>query len=112
MEKKELTPAEAKMAFKFKLLNICMFALAVVLTITALITFFVSLFNATGGAYYIASTYILCMLLATPSLKAFLDKVNSPAMKKLNTIGIISIFAAIMTIFICVCLDFAIPTLF
>jgi len=63
------------------------------------IAFFVSAFGNSdgGGAYGIAATYVLCMLLVAPTLKVFLDKVTCPVFKKLNLIGIIIIFAAILT---------------
>ena len=82
---------------KHKVLNVCVFAFTIVLTLVAMISFFVALF--TDGNYEassIASMYILCMLLAAPTLKVFLDKVSCPVMRRLNIIGIIAIFIAIL----------------
>jgi len=92
--------------FKHKVLNVCVVAFSFVLTGVALIAFLVASFTyGNDNAYSIASIYILCMLLAAPTLKVFLDKVNCPVMKKLNIAGIISIFAAILIAAVLVCLQ-------
>jgi len=103
---------QTKTHFKHKLLNICVFAFVVVLNLVALFTFFVATFDATNGnAYSIASIYILCMLLAAPTLKVFLDKVTCPTMKKLNIIGIIAIFLTILIVTVMVSLTLAFPSM-
>jgi len=103
---------EKSTAFKHKLLNICVFAFVVVLTLSTLITFFTATFTeGNGNAYYIASIYILCMLLAAPTLKVFLDKVHCTCMKRLNIFGIISIFATILIITVTVSVIMAFPNL-
>jgi len=87
-------------------LNICVLIFVGVLTFVALLTFLIALFSRSNqNAYGIASIYILCMLLAAPTLKVFLDKVESKAMKGLNIYGIISIFAAILFITVAVCIE-------
>jgi len=92
--------------FKHKILNICVLAFSFILTGVALTAFLVASFTAGNeSAYSIASIYILCMLLAAPTLKVFLDKVNCPMMKKLNIAGIISIFAAILISAVVVCIQ-------
>jgi len=82
----------------YRIMNVGMLTLMVVLTLVSTITFFVAAFgNGDGvGAYGIAATYVLCMLLVAPTLKVFLDKVSCPVLKKLNLVGIIIIFAAIL----------------
>jgi len=102
-----------KTKFKHMLLNICVFAFVVVLNLVALFTFIVATFDeGNESAYSIASIYILCMLLAAPTLKVFLDKVTCPIMKRLNIIGIIAIFATILIVTVIVCLTLAFPNLF
>ena len=96
-------------ARKHKLLNLCVLAFVAIVSVIALITFLVALFKSYNpNAYHIASIYILCMLLAAPTLKVFLDKVTCPTMKRLNIIGIISIFATILTMVVAVCIELAI----
>ncbi|MCL2755778.1 MAG: hypothetical protein FWE45_01870 [Firmicutes bacterium] len=113
MDKEIMEQPCKKSAFKHMLLNICVVGFAVVLTLAALVTFFVAIFReGTSSAYYIASIYILCMLLAAPTLKVFLDKVNCVVMRRLNIIGIISIFATILVITVTICISFAFPNLF
>jgi len=90
---------------KHKILNLCVLGFVVVLTAVALATFFIAIFtDGNTNAYSIASVYVLCMLLAAPTLKVFLDKVTSPTMKRLNLVGIISIFFAILVIVVTVCI--------
>jgi len=106
MENKESTQN------KHWLLNLCVLGFVVVLTIIALISYFVATFCVdTITAYYIASIYILCMLLAAPTLKVFIDKINGPMMKKLNVIGVIFIFSAILVLAVMVCLTLAFPNM-
>ncbi|MCL2370728.1 MAG: hypothetical protein FWC80_05835 [Firmicutes bacterium] len=82
----------------YRIMNVGMLTLMAVLTLVSTITFFVSAFgnNDLGGVYGIAATYVLCMLLVAPTLKVFLDKVSCPVFKRLNLVGIIIIFAAIL----------------
>lgn len=87
-----------------RLLNICVFIFVVVVTISTLVTFFMAIFDSgNDSAYYIASIYILCMLLAAPTLKVFLDTAGtSAALKRLNIVGIIFIFATILIVTVAV----------
>ena len=99
------------MLFKHKILNLCVLGFVAVLTVAVLVTFFAATFDEVNqSAYSIASIYILCMLLAAPTLKVFLDKVACPVMKKLNIVGIISIFATILVITVVVCITLAFPS--
>ena len=111
MEEKKL----ATSPFKHKLLNVCVFIFVAVVTTVALMAFFVASFsgaeNATSNGYSIASIYILCMLLAAPTLKVFLDKVESRTMKIVNVAGIIAIFAAILVMTVAICLGLAFPAM-
>ena len=90
-----------------RLLNVCVFIFVVVVTISSLVTFFIAIFNNDSTtAYSIASIYILCMLLGAPTLKVFLDTAGtSNAMKRLNIIGVICIFVAILIVTVTVCIS-------
>ena len=90
---------EAKKQRNHRTLNLCVLGFAFALSITALITFFVATFtDGNDNAYTIASTYILCMLLAAPTLKVFHDKTTSSTMKRLNVATITFIFLTILTL--------------
>jgi len=78
----------------YRILNAGMLALMAVLTLVSTITFFASMRD--GGHHGIVGTYVLCMLLVAPSLKVFLDKVSCHVFKKLNLIGLVIIFLAIL----------------
>jgi len=98
----------------YKLLSICLLALAFTLTLTALISFFVALFNeeAEGNSYAIASTYVLVMLLVAPTLKVFLDKLKSENLKRLSLIAIVLIYLSILVIAVITFLSLGFPNLF
>ena len=97
-------------AKKQKMLHVCALVFSFILTAVAVVTFFVAFFNvSTDGAYAIASTYVLCMLLAAPTLKVFLDKCTYPKLKKANIAALIATFAAILVLVVFVCLSFAFP---
>ena len=101
-----------KTQFKHKLLNMCVLGFVAVVTLVTLITFFAATFSdGNESAYAIASIYILCMLLAAPTLKVFLDKIDCPVMKRFNIVGIISIFATILIVTVMVCLTMAFPNM-
>ena len=93
---------EALTLQKHKLLNMCVLGFVAVITFVTFITFFVAVGRGNGFEYYIASIYVLCMLLAAPTLKVFLDKVTCPLMRKLNIIGIIVIFSVILLLVVTV----------
>ena len=96
---KNIVVAEQNSVFKHKLLNICVLAFVGVMTAVLFITFFILIGrNNSESANSIAGTYVLCMLLAAPTLKAFLDRCNCPLMKRLNIIGLVTIFAVILLI--------------
>jgi len=75
-----------------------MLAFTGILTIASVIALFAAAFaeSSAGAVAGITGTYVLCMLLAIPSLKVFLDKVSCPTFKKLNMVFIIAGFAAIL----------------
>lgn len=82
---------------KQQIFNWFVIVFSIVMTIVAIVTFFVSLSNGNSeAAAGIVSTYVLCMLLAAPTIKVFLDKCTTPLLKWLNIITIILIFAAIL----------------
>ena len=90
---------------KHRLLNICVLGFVVVLTAVTLVTFFVATFgDYVSNGYSIASIYILCMLLAAPTLKVFLDKISCLTMKRLNIVGIVLIFMTILVITVTICI--------
>jgi hypothetical protein len=94
-------------AKKHHLLNIGLIGFVAVLTAVALTTFFMAVAaNNTNGAYSIASIYILCMLLAAPTLKVFMDKTTCPIIKRAGVISEILIFAAILTLVVTICFMF------
>jgi len=90
------TKNEAKIATErnYRILNAGMLSLMAVLTLVSTITFFASMRRDVHHG--IVGTYVLCMLLVAPSLKVFLDKVSCPVFKKLNLIGLVIIFLAIL----------------
>ena len=107
-EKRCLKVAQAES--KHRLLNVCVLLFVAVVTVVTLVTFFVAVIRRGNvNGYSIASIYILCMLLAAPTLKVFLDKVKCSKMKRLNIIGIIAIFMTILIITVTVCLALAFP---
>ena len=100
-------------AQKHRILNICVLGFVAVLTVVGFITFYIAVGRgSSGAAYSIASIYVLCMLLAAPTLKVFLDKVECTLMKRLNIIGIIVIFFVILLIVVSICIMLAGPELF
>jgi hypothetical protein len=110
MEEKQIKEINA---FKIKKLNIAVLVFSVVLTMVGLVAFNVALFSIDlGSANAIAGTYILCMLLAAPTLKGFLDKVEHPCLKKLNVVAIIMVFTAILIMVVLVSFGFAFPAWF
>ena len=93
---------------KSNLLNICVLGFSVILTAVALLAFFITLFrDDVGIASAITSLYVLCMLLAAPTLKVFMDKATCPNVMMLNKIGVIMIFGAILIQVVLICLAFA-----
>jgi len=94
------------------IMNVCMLSFVMMLMVVAVLTFFVALINDTGGAYSIASIYILCMLLVTASLKMFLDKTCLKGLKTANICGIVLIFFSILVVTAMVCISLAWPNLF
>ncbi|MCL2521385.1 MAG: hypothetical protein FWE36_00830 [Erysipelotrichales bacterium] len=98
----------------YKLLSICLLALAFTLTITALVSYFVALFGeeTNGNSYTIASTYVLVMLLVAPTLKVFLDKLKSETLKRLSLIAIVLIYISILVIAVFTFLSLGFPNLF
>jgi len=96
--------AEKELQAKHNILNWCVLFFVAVMTSDMLVTFFI-LVGRDGystAASGIASTYVLCMLLAAPTLKVFLDKVESRMMKRVNVVGIVSIFVAILVVVVTV----------
>ena len=76
-----------------------MLAFVGILTVVSAAMFFIAIVNENyGGGYSIASIYVLCMLLAAPSLKVFLDKICCTRLKKCNVIGLVVIFLTIITL--------------
>ena len=101
------TPTSA--SGKHRLLNLCVLGFVAVLTLTTLVTFFMATFGqSSANGYSIASIYILCMLLAAPTLKVFLDKITCPTMRRLNIVGIIAIFLTILVVTVTICIKLAI----
>jgi len=98
----------------YRLLNTMMLLFVFTLMTASLVTFFVTLFGEGGGsaAYYIASIYILCMLLVTASLKSFMDKICCTRLQKCNLIAVIAIFISIMIVVVMVGISFAWPGVF
>jgi len=99
---------------KHRMLNVCVLVFTLVLTVIALLTYFLAIFytNSVDAGYSIASTYILCMLLAAPTLKVFLDKCTCRLLKKFTIIALIGVFVAIGVLVVMVSLSFALPCLF
>ncbi|MCL2586649.1 MAG: hypothetical protein FWE31_00230 [Firmicutes bacterium] len=87
-----------KVNFKQSIVNILVLIFVAVISAVAFFAFFVAVFTtANPFAYYIASLYVLCMLLAAPTLKVFMDKKETPpVVQKLNLAGIITIFSMIL----------------
>jgi len=96
------------MSAKNNVLNSCVLGFAFIMTVVALLSFFIATFRVNGAfANGIASLYVLCMLLAAPTLKVFMDKNACPVMKKLNILMVIAIFATILIMAVIVFLSFA-----
>ena len=94
---KNMTETEKFVATKQKLFNIAVLVFTFVMTIAGVVTFFVSLTNGAISiytSYYIASTYVLVMLLAAPTLKVFLDKCTSKTIRRLNVFTLVAVFIA------------------
>jgi len=114
----KLTPEQLKKVKVSRLFNVCTLVFTLVLTAVALVTFFVALGGrfsgdyAIGNAYAIASTYILVMLLAVPTLKVFLDKCTCRNLKIFNITTIILSFVAILVLAVVISLTFAFPQMF
>jgi len=105
---KACKPVDAATAKKQTILHICALVFSYVITIVALLTFFVAFFSVSvEGAYLIVSTYVLAMLLAAPTLKVFLDKCTCPNLKKANIIALLATFATILILVVMVFLNFA-----
>ena len=82
---------------KQRIFNWFVIGFSIVMTIVALVTFFISLSNGSAdAAAAIVSTYVLCMLLAAPTIKVFLDKCTCKLLRWLNIVTIILIFAVIL----------------
>ena len=82
---------------KNNLLNYCVLGFVALMTFIGLITFLVAVGkDENNNASLIINLYVLCMLLAAPTLKVFFDKAVCPLMKRLNVIGLVTIFAAIL----------------
>ena len=86
----------AMMAKKQNFLNMLVIAFAGITTVVFLVTFFIAVCDRNTASYSIVSLYVLCMLLACPTLKVFLDKVTCPRMRLINWIAISVIFLAIL----------------
>jgi len=98
-ENKNAMVVQKDAIFKHKLLNICVLVFVAVMTFIMLIAFFVLIArDRIGVAHGIVGTYVLCMLLAAPTLKVFLDKIEDRVMKRLNIVALVSIFAVILLI--------------
>jgi len=96
---------DATLAKKQNILNLLVIAFVAVMTTVSLITFFIAICDENASSYYIVSLYVLCMLLAAPTLKVFLDKTTCPRMRLINWIGVIVIFVAILTMAVTVSID-------
>jgi len=113
-----LSPEQLRVIKKHRLLNVCVLVFTFILTAIAMLTFFVAVSGVFTGtysvtnAYYIASTYVLCMLLAAPTLKVFLDKCTCIRIKRLNIAALIAVFAAILILVVVISLTFAFPQMF
>ncbi|MCL2570430.1 MAG: hypothetical protein FWE16_04470 [Firmicutes bacterium] len=107
-------PIPQKDAPRHKLMNICVLAFTDILTVTALVTFFITIFDgySNSRAHSIAGTYLFCMFLAVPALKVSIDKIKSPFLKKVNIFAVIMIFVTIMVTSVVIFLDLAFPNLF
>jgi len=82
---------------KQRIFNWFVVAFSLIMTIVALITFFVAFSNEYfGAAAGILGSYVLSMLLAAPTIKVFLDKCTCPLLKWFNIVTIILIFVAIL----------------
>jgi hypothetical protein len=82
----------------FKALNIALIVKAFVLSVGGLAAFIYLVFfdPGSGYEYSLVSLYVLVMLLVTPTLKMFLDKIKCPHIKKAGLAAIITIFSTIM----------------
>ena len=90
---------------KQNLLNLFVVAFVAIMTAVSLVTFFIAICDGNSASYSIVSLYVLCMLLAAPTLKVFLDKTVCPRMRLINWLFIIIIFAAILTMAVAVSIE-------
>jgi len=105
-------PAAANEKTTYAVLNVCLLAFVAIMMVVALIAFFVATFDGSVNNYSIVSLYVLCMLLACPTLKVFLDKVDCSVLKKLNFAWIIAIFVSILVMVVFSLLTLGWPTMF
>jgi len=100
--------ADRGAALKQQVFNWFVIIFSVIMTAVAIITFFITLSNGyTDTAAGIVSTYVLCMLLAAPTIKVFLDKCTGVLLIWFNIVTIILIFAAILVTVIVIFFNFA-----
>jgi len=100
-EETENCKQESKLSamFKSKVFNLAAIVFSVVLTAVAVTVYFICFAREIeGGAYTVVNLYVLCMLLAAPTVKVFLDKCTSPLVKALNITTLILIFLAILVL--------------
>ena len=110
---KPMTHDELMAVKKHRILNVSVLLFTAALVIVAMLTFFVALFNVSAGnAYYIASMFVLCMLLAAPTLKVFLDKCTCKNLRIFNIITLVGIFVAILALVVVISLSYAFPCWF
>ncbi|MCL2591753.1 MAG: hypothetical protein FWD82_00165 [Defluviitaleaceae bacterium] len=110
---KPMTLDELMAVKKHRTLNVCVLLFTAVLVIVSILTFFVALFNVNlGNAYYIASMFVLCMLLAAPTLKVFLDKCTCRNLRMFNIIALVGIFVSILVLVVVISLSYAFPCWF
>ena len=109
-ENAAMTPEQLSSVKKHRILNVCVLLFTAVLVLVATITFFIALFSVnTGNAYSIASMFVLCMLLAAPTLKVFLDKCTCKNLRVFNIITLVAIFVAILLLVVMFSLSYAFP---
>ena len=110
MEQNKNTPDNETSIFKHKLMNICVLVFTLVLTAITLVAFFAAILSSgNDSGYAIATIYILCMLLAAPTLKGFLERIGNPFYKRLNTIAIIAVFTSILIVTLVSVMTLAFP---
>ena len=102
-EKPQVTTAQV--IFKNNLLNFCVLAFAAIMTFFTLLSFVILWVRGGFAPAYVLSFYVLPMLLAAPTLKVFMDKSTCPVMRKLNVGAVITIFASILFMTVCVLFD-------